>query len=228
MAKNLRCFPNPFQQLDHEGVPAATFPFDPSHSPDRRWVGAVIDRSPGTDGAPRTRPLETPGDLTAVLPRGRLKGRVLHVDRAPRKRIQFAFDLQEPAVLPPSSHYLFGIRQGSLIPADEQTARAAGVVFACPKRALATAAAAALATWERENGVPPDVASWPENLRAAAELGPTAETVPAPPQPVPAPERPVGASGSADASDTSGGGDNAPEPTDSADNTDQQIERGVA
>lgn len=168
--KNLRCFPNPFQRLDHEGVPASAYPFDPTHSPDRRWVGATVDRSEGPDGLPRTRALETPGDLTAVLPRGKLAGRVLHVDRAPRKRIQLAFNLREPTVVPPSSHYLLGFRQGSLLPADEETAKVAGVAFVPPKDALIAAAAKAIALWEQENGEPPDVDYWPENLRAAAGL----------------------------------------------------------
>ena len=172
--KNLRCFPNPFQRLDHHGVPTSAYPFDPSHSPDRRWVGATVDRGAGADGLPRTRPLETEGDLTAVLPRGALKGKLLHVDRAPRKRVQFAFDLAA-TVIPPTSHYLLGFRQGSLIPADEETARAVSRPFVAPAVVLLAAAGTAIAAWEREHGELPDFELWPENLRAVAGRLPESE-----------------------------------------------------
>jgi len=161
----IRCFPNPFVRLDHAGVPNATFPFDPRHSPARRWVGARVDRSVGPDGLARTRRLETPGDLTVMI-----QGRRRNVDRAPRKRIQFAFDLVTPTELPPSGHYVLGLRQGALIAADPATAKIAGRPFVEPAKALRAAAEQAIATWERDQGEPPDVDAWPANLRAAAGL----------------------------------------------------------
>jgi hypothetical protein len=173
-------YPNPFKRLDHQGVPAATYPFDPSHSPDRRWVGAAVDRSEGPDGLPRTRPLETEGDLTAVLPKGRLKGKLVNVDRAPRKRIQFAFNLAAPEKLPPpgptQGHYLLGFREGSIIPGDMATALAAGVAFRDPRAVLRETAEAAIAKWKREHDeAGPDLSLWPANLLEAAGLAPEAK-----------------------------------------------------
>ena len=161
----LRVLPNPFVRLDHAGVPNTTYPFDPTHSPDRRWVGAVVDRAVGPDGLPRTRKLDTPGDLTVMI-----GGRKRYVDRSPRKRIQFRHDVEQPTVLPVTGHYLRGIRQGALVAADSQTAAIAGLAFVDPAVALRRAAERAISTWEREYGEPPDVDSWPPNLRSVAGL----------------------------------------------------------
>lgn len=180
MKTTLRAIPNPFHHLDHRGVPASAYPFDPGHSPDRRWVGATVDRSEGADGLPRTRKMDTDGDLTAILPRGRLKGRTVYVDRAPRKRVQFAFDVETPVDLPPgSSHYLLGFRERSLIPADAATAKAVGLSFVDPKAVLRNAAAHAVTVWTREHdGEAPDFDLWPANLRDLAGRAPkTAKTV---------------------------------------------------
>jgi hypothetical protein len=169
----LRVLPNPFAFLDHEGLPAATFPFDPiHHSPDRRWVGANVDRSPGTDGKPKTRHLPQPGDLTAAIkgPNGTV--RRVHVDRAPRKRIVWAHavEIEAPHLLPDTPHYRLGIREGSLIPADPASAKAAGVPFVAPPEALRKAAKKAIADWTTTYGEPPPTNEWPDNLRAAADL----------------------------------------------------------
>lgn len=174
----LRVFPNPFAFLDHEGLPAATFPFDPiHHSPDRRWVGAVVDRSPGPDGKPKTRHLPQPGDLTTAIrdtrpgaPPGAI--RRVHVDRAPRKRIVWvhSVDLEAPHVVPDTPHYRFGLREQSLLPADPETAEKAGVPYLEPGRALLEAAKKAIADWTQAYGSPPSADDWPDALRAIAGL----------------------------------------------------------
>jgi hypothetical protein len=128
-------------------------------------VGAVVDRSPGPDGLPRTRPLETPGDLTVAV-----KGQIKNVDRSPRKRVQFSFDLQTPAKLPLSGHYRLGVRQGSIIPADAASAKALGVSFVEPAEVWRRSARHAVEVWEREHGEAPDLSLWPANLLAASGL----------------------------------------------------------
>lgn len=202
----LRALPNPFAFLDHKGLPAATFPFDPvHHSPDRRWVGAVVDRSPAADGQPKTRHLPQPGDLRAVYkpigpngkplttPDGKPVVRHVHVDRAPRKRIVWAHavDVEAPHVLPDTPHYRLGFREGSLIVADRQTAKTLGVPYVEPKVALRAAAEKAIAEWKLAYGEPPPPDDWPPNLRAAAGLDEQlegeqledADAEPAPPAP---------------------------------------------
>jgi hypothetical protein len=193
LTKNvLRVVPNPFAFLDHEGLPAATFPIDPiHHSPDRRWVGAIVDRSLAADGLPKTRPLPQPGDLIAVIRDTRPGAapdamRRVHVDRAERKRIVWAHavDVTEPHVVPISSHYLMGLRQGDLIAADEATAKAANLIkpgapFVPPAQALRAAADKAITDWANTYGEPPDVDAWPDNLRAVAGLSALAAPPPA-------------------------------------------------
>jgi hypothetical protein len=197
ISKNtLRVLPNPFAHLDHEGLPAGTFPFDPiHHSPDRRWVGAVVDRSPGLDGQPKTRHLPQAGDLTAAIKDtrpGAAKGAIrrVHVDRAPRKRIVWAHAVEpgSPHLLPSTPHYLFGLRERSLIPADKASATKAAVPFVEPVLALKQAADKAIADWTQTYGEPPPTDDWPPNLRAAAGLPELVEPeAPAPPASTPTP-----------------------------------------
>lgn len=165
-------YPNPFTFLDHEGQPAGTFAFDPDHGAgSRRWVGAVVDRSIGPDGKPKTRALPQPGDLTVAI-QGPIDPNTkrptvqrVHVDRAPMKRIVFAFDLAAPSIVTNASHYWRGLRDGDLIAADEATALAVGVAYQDPFEALAEAAEAAVKEWQGNYGKPPPVATWPEALR---------------------------------------------------------------
>lgn len=178
-ATTLRVYPNPFAALDHEGQPVGTYPFDPTHAGgSRRWVGASIDKSPSTDGKPKTRGIAQPWDrgttLTARGPKGQLITRRAY--SAPDVRICWAHDLS-PQTLPLLPHYLAGLRHGGalagLLAADAATASAAGIPFVTPQQALHAAAGAAIARWTAEQGTPPPTATWPPNLRHAAGIDAT-------------------------------------------------------
>ena len=167
MPTTLRVYPNPYKHLSADGLPQATFPFDPEHAPGaRRWVGATIDRSPDHDGKPKTRAIEkrTSADFTVVAKVDGQKQRVT-VKTEPEVRVVFAFDLS-PQPVPETAHYLRGIRTGDLIPADVETSRAASVAFVDPAEALRTAAETAVAEWHAAHGAPPAIDTWPDYLRA--------------------------------------------------------------
>jgi len=194
----LRAVPNPFAYLDHDGLPAGTYAFDPDHGQgSRRWVGATVDRSLGPDGQPKTRALPQDGDKTAAYrpngpdgkpltdASGRPVVRRVTVDRAPMKRIVWAHAVDEAHPLPDTPHYRLGFREGSLIPANEATAKKLGVPFVPVADALAQAAKKAIDHWTQTYGEPPDVDAWPENLRRAAGLEPP------PPAQAPAREPPA-------------------------------------
>lgn len=177
MQKLLRVFPNPFSALDHQGLPAGTYALDPTHgNGSRGWVGARVDRSPAADGSPKTRPLPQPGDLQKTIRSPDGSTRVVHVDRAPRKRIVFAHDVEVATPVPDLPHYRFGLRGGNLLVGDAATAKIVGVPFTDPKAALKTAATRAIATWTKTYGEPAPVDTWPASLRAVAGLD-----APAPP-----------------------------------------------
>lgn len=185
MTEQLRVLPNPFAFLDHEGQPAGTFPFDPAHARGaRRWVGARIDLSPASDGKPKTRPLDraSHGDWSM---RAKVDGqiRTVRIAAASGQRTIFAFEIKEPQPLPMSEHFVRGVKEGSLIAADVDTAKRCRVPFVDPVKALCAAAKKAIVDWTNTYGEPPNVDAWPEHLRAAAGLSdeePVAVATPAP------------------------------------------------
>jgi len=173
--KLLRVYPNPFAHLDHQGIPAGTYAFDPIHGHGSRgWVGATVDRS-------KTGPIPTDGDLQMTIrTKTGAPSRTVNVDRAPRKRIVFTHAVDAPTPVPDMPHYRFGIRSGDLIIGDAATAAVIGVPFVDPRIALKTAAAKAIAKWEATYSEPPPTATWPPNLRRVAGLeaaAPAAATV---------------------------------------------------
>lgn len=126
---------NPYHTIDHEGRPAGAVlrEVEGTYS-SLSYVGAVMDSKvadiPG-NAAPR------PGEQ-----------RQLVEDRT----YQFqAGDIR----LPKSQYYLRAVADGSLLAADEATARAAGIPFVPPAEALAKARAKAIADWTATYGEPP-------------------------------------------------------------------------
>lgn len=130
----LRVVPNPYAHLDHNGWPAAAFPYDVDYSAKRRlYVGAEIDRS------------------AHVLTEKRGDGD----PRSPtREQNRFRFVLEDVEV-EDTAHHRMGIRDGSLLPADERTHRSAmgaSVKYVPWKDALRAARRQAAEQWKRETG----------------------------------------------------------------------------
>src|SRR5260221_231288 len=108
--------PNPYHYVDADGVPCATFPEDPN------YFGGM-QRALGAEVCPVRTVVHSQHDPRTEAPH--------------RQTTVFMFD-DGPHTRPASPHYLQGIRTGSLLAADEQTARMAGVKEPMPlEKALA-------------------------------------------------------------------------------------------
>ncbi len=132
----LRVYANPWRALDHLGRPQCVVPFDPTHRPDRGWVGAILDPE-------LTR-------VTSVPSAGE--------NRNPRQVTVFKFT-SDAIELPLKNtqgviheHYIRAIQDGDLIPADLPTARRCRVKFADPKAVLEATKRDAIAKFNREYG----------------------------------------------------------------------------
>lgn len=138
--KTLLVYPNPFVHMDHDGYPAGACPCDmPEHvgMTTRKWVGAELDKGG-----------------TFLLEK--LSKEELHY-RDARQQTRFKFNFAEPTLLPVTEYYKdrlagLNILDQEILPANEETARIAGVKFVDPKAALAKAKAAATARWAAETG----------------------------------------------------------------------------
>jgi hypothetical protein len=164
---------NPFEVLDHQGYPCATFPFDPDHAGGaRRWIGASVDMV-ATQG--RTKD-EAPKKAETPVRVRDSSGRTLTEDVAVATRVVFAFDLSaQPIPSPATKHYRDGVRHGSLFPADLASAKLLGVAakdFVDPLQALGAARTAAIASWTVEHDEAPPVASWPKELQGLVPEAP--------------------------------------------------------
>ena len=140
--KMLRVAVNPFVHIDHEGRPAAAVGYDPVyHSPDRRHVAAKHAAELVEARHPVDVRLAT-GD-----------------DRLSKHDIWFEFDA-EPQTLPDTDHYRRAMRPGlqgpALLPADEATAKACGLPFVQPSKAIVETAKVQLATYVANFGELPD------------------------------------------------------------------------
>lgn len=164
----LRVYPNPWHTLDHEGEPCGTVPFDPVHAgTGRRWVGARI-ASADLENKPKS-----------LMQRRTRAGRVDTLySEEPIHRIRWVFEMDEPTLLPPLPPYLAALRGGELLPADEATARRAGVPFLPREEAMSAAAARSIACHCAAHGCEPDQSRWPEPLRALCPSTPTPPTTP--------------------------------------------------
>ncbi len=161
---------NPYHVLDHEGLCCATFPFDPEHANgSRRWVGASI-------ASAEFDPRDMKGEKAlpqATIGKGK-DARREYVGRLPDQRTLWAFDLTPQPVLA-TKHYRDGVRDGSLFPADEASARALGAAtFRDPLAALTASREAALRAWRADHGTEPPVAEWPALPLALAPTKTTA------------------------------------------------------
>lgn len=139
----LRVVPNPYHHLDHNGFPAAAYPYDSQFSAGhRRYVGASIDTEKtvvrDTRGA---QPQPTRGAFVGALLRG------------PDQTLRWRFKLQ-PVDIQDTVHHRAGLKEGSLLPADEVTNRVAlgaSTPFVPWAKALSDARTAAIESWKREH-----------------------------------------------------------------------------
>lgn len=121
--------PNPFAALDVDGNPAGAFQEEGAPGV---YIGATLV----TDG-----PEPPPGD-------------VLSGAATPPTR-RFLFEAGEVSV-PATSHYLYALRTGELLPADERTAREAGIAKFVPhEEALKAARKRAIADFKAAHGYEP-------------------------------------------------------------------------
>jgi hypothetical protein len=115
MPQMLRVFANPGHTKDHLGRDACAIPCDPVEhvTVGRRWVGA--------------RPIvkETGGATVKV------KGQVATLSY-PTSEVTWEFS-KEAIELPKTNYYLEQLRNRTLLPADAETADAAGIKFATPQ-----------------------------------------------------------------------------------------------
>jgi hypothetical protein len=132
--------------LNHDGMPVGVVLYDPleGRQGEAHFIGARLAK----------REARRPDVLAK-------RGNVLRKDRrAPRYVTRVEHDMT-PQRVPHTAHHIVAIESGSLIPANEATAKIARVPFVAPAVRLAAARDAAIANWTREYGAPPPVASWP-------------------------------------------------------------------
>lgn len=134
----LRVYVNSYTYIDPEGRPAGVFPHDPAFMPGQMHVGltrlqttVTEKRDPSKDGR---------SDLFDLLH---------HYDA----------EIQELPDVPGQKHYRDGIREGSLIPADEATAKAAGVPWEEPGAVIERWRLKAVRDWTADHGEPPAFAT---------------------------------------------------------------------
>ena len=109
MAIFLRVLPNKTIAVDDEGNPTAAYPMEGMHD---RLVGARVVVDEGRE--------PTFGEMIATGARG------------PRRRV--VFDDAGPVSVPCTAYYLYGLRHGDILPADEETAMHAGIKFVAPSQ----------------------------------------------------------------------------------------------
>lgn len=169
--KVLRVFPNPWAFIHHELGPQGAFPSDPAGRSLAivKHVGAVLERV-------------TPGDRADVF----VGGHRVTDPRGDGTKARFRFPGLDAAMLggtpvelpAKSDYYMDALREGSLVPADEATAKAVKCAF--PD--LKAAKAAGVAKFDSELGQ----GTWAELEKLLADAAK------APPAPTP---EPTGASG---------------------------------
>lgn len=137
--RSLRVFPNPWgvrdvrdahaATMDAEGRPCGVCPTDPivDRGAPGRLVGAAVDAENTVVGATREGEIRSARQSTTYA----FLGCPAH-ETEPHELAQ-ALAKKEPVTIPFSQYYCDRIREGSLIAADEATARFAGVKFVDPK-----------------------------------------------------------------------------------------------
>jgi hypothetical protein len=148
--KKLRVLPNPHLTLDADGYPATAVPV---MGVPGDFIGARLERV--GDGA-------DPASDASVSGEGSLEQRL-----SPPRRFVFT---DGPVDVPAHAYYLAFLRTGELLPADERTAREAGVKFKDPTATLERNAELAAERFRGESGEWPagfDVVAYAKRVTAA-------------------------------------------------------------
>lgn len=155
----LRVYPNPYASLDAEGNPDGVVRYDPTlglpgvvHYVGARVAARWADRSAAPAG-----PLRPPPSVSRTN-----DGRFRRVAR------EAVFD-GAPVEIPDSPYHRERVRDGSLVAADERSARACGVPFVAREVALDRAKGRACERFKAQTGVLPPWAKKSESVRAALD-----------------------------------------------------------
>jgi hypothetical protein len=149
-SKRLKVVINPFAvPLDHKGRPCAHVLYDPAHSGGHAiYIGAKLHRVV----------LEKRQFAYAPGPKQVIAG------GAQQDRVDLSFEYDLSAIeIEDTRYHRKAIADGVLVPADEQTAKAARVAFVAPTEAIAKSRGVQIATWEAQRGEKPDVTNWKIN-----------------------------------------------------------------
>jgi hypothetical protein len=156
---------NPYVALDHNGMPVGVVIYDPleGRPGETQFIGAKITKREvrRTDVQPKRG-----GAVRADRRRPRYASSVEHDTSAQR--------------VPHTAHHIAAIESGSLIPANEVTAKIARVPFVEPAMRLDEARTAAIATWTRDHGAPPPIEAWPAHREATPSAPAQGGEAPAP------------------------------------------------
>lgn len=157
----LQVIPNPYRVLDADGKPTAIVPCHSKHAP-----GEFV-------GATKTLVVESPAEFVDVKRKvGDREVKEAKLAAFDRSKASFTFSF-EPVGVPgegaAGGYYLKRVREGSLIAADQATARACGVAHVAPKDVLAKEREVAAKEFERQFGAPPD---WAKDTKPASETAP--------------------------------------------------------
>jgi hypothetical protein len=136
--------PNKYHHLDHNGFPAAAYPYDSDYAAGRRlFVGASID-------VEKTVVHDARGAEPMAKGKGAFIGTMI---RGPVQDLRWAFSAA-PVEIEDTIHHRAGVKEGALIAADGFTSRATRAAGAPPvpwEKALAESRAVAIDLWKREH-----------------------------------------------------------------------------
>jgi hypothetical protein len=150
----LKVLPNPYFVLDHEGMPAGAVRWDPEvgRPGTIHHIGVTVTRAVVPNGQ---------GNRTAAYPENAKRPA-----NQRRRAVRFQW-AQEPVEIPMSAGHRAAVRNGTILAADKETARACLIYFVPPAQALQEARERAIAKWNAATGENPPIELW------NAALGPT-------------------------------------------------------
>jgi hypothetical protein len=159
--KMLSVVPNPYLVLDHEGRPSCVVRYDPAfgRKGEVTYVGATLARE--------------------KISRDDTQGRHDLDDRHALWDITYKYSMT-PLSIENTDYHLARIREGSILAADEATAKFAGVEFVDLAKALDMAKAKAVADWKADHEDEDPTEGWPDLSLAVVAMPtvtPTTKTI---------------------------------------------------
>lgn len=146
--KMMQVLPNPYRSLDADGKPTAIVPCHSRHAPGE-FVGA-------------TKTLNVLQKATTIDIKRVVNGRTViepMIEQFDRSKASFTFSLepvQVPAEGAVGAYYRDRVREGSLVAADEATARKCGVAFEPSDQVLARECDVAAKAFKSQFGTSPE------------------------------------------------------------------------